>query len=336
MEITEIIRKGYEGNGISEAEAKRLLAEVKIGSRDMYLMMHAANALSRRQFGNRAEIHAQIGLNWDLCSKNCDFCVFGKKHGLATPPRELPEEEVMKRAKDFERAGANAIFLMSTADYNLDRFLSMGRKVRDALEENMPLVANVGDFGSSEASELLDAGFTAIYHVKRLKEGIDTAIDPKDRVRTIGAARKAGLDLSFCVEPIGPEHSAEELVDAIFTGKENGASVMATMRRISIPGTPLHKNGQINEIELARVEAVVRLAMGTSIRAMGVHEPNMLSLLAGGNQIYAETGPNPRDTQGETSEGRGKKVETCRQMLWEAGYETFSGPAESLQGPLRK
>ncbi len=125
-------------------------------------------------------------------------------------------------------------------------------------------------------------------------------------------------------------------MEAMFFGKEFEASVMATMRRIPVPGTPLHEKGQITELEQAKIEAVTRLVMGDSIRAMGVHEPTIPSLIAGGNQIYAETGPNPRDTEEETSRGRGKKVEDCRHMLNEMGYRTFDGPAASLQGPLRE
>jgi len=142
--------------------------------------------------------------------------------------------------------------------------------------------------------------------------------------------------LSYCVEPIGPEHTNEEIVDAIMLGRELQPTVMATMRRIDVPNTPLSSYGQISELELAKIEAVTRLSVGEAILAMGVHEPNNPSLLAGANQVYAETGPNPRDTLVDTSQGRGFSVERCRQMLREIGYQPREGPAESLQGPLRR
>jgi len=336
LEIESILKRTENGDGLSREEAITLLREIECGSREMYLLMYAADRLSRKQFGNKGEIHAQIGLNWGPCSKNCDFCVFGEKHGIASETIELEEDEVVRRAREFERAGANAIFLMTIADYEFSKFLEIGKSVRKAIDRNMPLVANIGDFGPAEAEELVEAGFTAIYHVIRLREGINTQIDPQVRMRTIRAAKDAGLDLSFCVEPIGPEHTPEELVDAIFLGKELAPTVMATMRRIAVPATPLYEGGQIPEIELAKIEAVTRLVMGKDIMAMGVHEPNVPSLLAGCNQIYAETGPNPRDTEEETSRGRGRTVDACKQMLWEVGYQTFTGPARSLQGPLRE
>lgn len=54
----------------------------------------------------------------------------------------------------------------------------IGMAVREVIPSRMPLVANIGDYGISEAKELLDAGFTATYHVVRLREGIDTKINP--------------------------------------------------------------------------------------------------------------------------------------------------------------
>ena len=201
----------------------------------------------------------------------------------------------------------------------------MGKAVRKVLDPNMPLVANVGDFDTVQAKELVDAGFTAIYHVVRLREGVDTKIEPSTRLTTIKSAKAAGLDLSYCVEPIGPEHSHEEIVDAMLLGRELKPSVMATMRRIAVPGIELSRFGQISEIELAKIEAITRLAIGGSIRAMGVHEANSHSLTAGANQIYAETGSNPRDEFEDTVKGRGLTVENCRQMLSEAGFSPRDG-----------
>ncbi len=194
MSLEEIIDKGTEGEGISREEAERLLKGVALNSKEMFLMMHAADSLSRDHFADRGEIHAQIGLNWGSCSKNCDFCAFGEKHGLIDGSKKLSQEEVQGRAIDFGKAGANAIFLMPTADYEFERLLHIGEAVRSVIDDRMPLVANVGDFSSSEAHDLIDAGFTAIYHVLRLREGEDTEIDPEERKETIRVARSAGLD----------------------------------------------------------------------------------------------------------------------------------------------
>ncbi|MEG0388932.1 MAG: radical SAM protein, partial [Niameybacter sp.] len=96
--------------------------------------------------------------------------------------------------------------------------------------------------------------------------------------------------------------------------------VMAAMRRIPVPGTPLFEKGQISAVELAKIVATIVLCMRPS-RAMGVHEPTPICLIAGSNQIYAEVGINPRDCIAETKGSRGFSVADAEAMLKEASWE---------------
>jgi biotin synthase len=57
------------------------------------------------------------------------------------------------------------------------------------------------------------AGIDGVYHVCRLGEGAYTKLDPKPRIATMENAKRAGLELLDCLEPIGPEHTANELVN---------------------------------------------------------------------------------------------------------------------------
>lgn len=319
--VQHVLDKALSGEELSWADAEVLLA-VDYNSEEMYSLMSCANLLSRRMFNEKGEIYAQIGINSNPCSKNCSFCSLAKKHGLLGEGYELTEVEVLQKVKDFVDSGANEIFIMTTADYDFERFLSIGRSVKKSLPKDMKMVANIGDFGPEQAAALLEAGFTGAYHVCRLREGKDTQIDPETRKATLTAIRDSKLELYYCVEPIGPEHTKKELIAEMFRAKEYGVSVMAVMRRIPVPGTPLAKLGQITELELSKIAAVTRLVAGDTIRAMGVHEPSILSLIAGANQIYAETGSNPRDTREDTSKGRGFSVADAKRMLWEAGYRT--------------
>ena len=329
--VQSILDQALAGREVDREQALELM-RIDERSPEMYAIMSVANELTRREFRNRGEVYAQVGINFWPCAESCAFCSFGTKWKLVQSPVEFSAEEVVARAKGFEHAGANAIYLMATADYPFHRFIEVARAVRKGLAADMPMVANVGDFNLEQAKELVDAGFQAIYHVCRLREGIDTSLDPVERVQTIKAATNVGLNLSYCVEPIGPEHSAEELVEEMFRGRRLGAVSLASMWRVPVPGLPLSKFGKISEVNLAKVVAVTRLVGGKSIRAMGVHEPRILPLVAGANQVYAETGPNPRDTLEDTSEGRGFGVEACKTLLREAGYIPLEGPTRVFRG----
>ncbi|MDQ0285259.1 biotin synthase [Desulfofundulus luciae] len=331
-EIEKILDKALAGEQITRQEAVKLL-QVDENSPELYAIMSVANTLTRRHFGDKGEVWAQVGINIWPCPKSCAFCTFGEKWGVFTSRVELSLEEVVSRAKAFEDAGANAIFLMTTADYPFGRFLEIAKAVREVLSPDMPMVANIGDFGPEEAEKLLEAGFQGAYHVFRLREGRDTEIDPKVRLRTLETIRDFGLALAYCVEPIGPEHSPEELVEEMFRGKDYLAASLAAMWRVPVPQTPLYKYGMISQWTLAKAVAVTRIVVGDSIKAMGVHEARILPLRAGANQIYAETGPNPRDVLEDTSKGRGFTVEDCKELLVEAGYTPLEGPSGAF--PVR-
>lgn len=99
----------------------------------------------------------------------------------------------------------------------------------------MRLVANVGDFGPAYAAALKEAGFTGVYHIHRLREGTDTNARPQARIRTMDAVRGAGLELYYCVEPIGPEHTHQELVDEMLRIRDYPVGVMAVMSALPCP-----------------------------------------------------------------------------------------------------
>ena len=187
------------------------------------------------------------------------------------------------------------------------------------MPEDHRFVANIGDFDYETAKKLKAIGFTGAYHINRLREGKDTLIESKQREITIDNIIRAGLELYYCVEPIGPEHNYDEIADEIIRAKELKVNVMAVMRRTPVPGTPLFSGGKISLIELIKIAAVTNLAVNPS-RAMNVHEPTVMALLAGVNQLYAEVGANPRDVKSDTEENRGFTPIKAWEMLEEGGY----------------
>ena len=193
-------------------------------------------------------------------------------------------EETVELARELAASGIEDLFLMTTAEFPQEKFLAYGRAVRAVLPPQMRLVANVGDFGPAYAAALKEAGFTGVYHIHRLREGTDTNARPQARIRTMDAVRGAGLELYYCVEPIGPEHTHQELVDEMLRIRDYPVGVMAVMKRIAVPGTPLGSQGEISAAQLAKICAVTTLTARPP-RAMCVHEPDELCLMAGANQI---------------------------------------------------
>jgi len=316
-----ILDAALSGTAPSREECRHLLS-VHETSPDARMLMAVADQVSRKKFGNEAILLGQIGVETAPCPGECDFCAFNRSRGQ-TATEALTVDAIQQKARDFTAGGdLYALFLMTMHDWDLARLEQAVVASRAAIPNHTRLVVNVGDFGLERAKRLKDLGVSGAYHVLRLREGTDSQLRPDARLRTIDAVREAGLDFYYCVEPIGPEHTPDELVEQMFVGVERGSFQHAAMRRVAIPGSKLHAKGQITNLRLAQVTAVVALAT-LNVREttnIAVHEPNLLGRVAGANAIYAETGANPRDTLKDTAEGRGLDVSAARRMLHEAGF----------------
>ncbi|TVS09161.1 MAG: radical SAM protein [Planctomycetaceae bacterium] len=284
--------------------------------------MAVADTVSRRRFGHEAMLLGQIGIETAPCPGDCGFCVFGESH-TQIPKNTLSMEEILARAEAFTRRGdLYALFLMTMHDFTNERLLEIIQAVRKCIPPETQIVVNIGDFDIAQGQQLRSAGVHGAYHVCRLREGTDTSLSPEDRKKTFRTIRDAGLDFYYCCEPIGPEHTPEELVEQIFLGVGYGCFQHAAMRRVFVSGMPLSDRGQITELRLAQIVAVVTLAtLGCQeTQNIAVHEPNLLGLTAGANVVYTETGANPRDTEVDTSSNRGLDMPAARKMLYEAGF----------------
>ncbi len=324
--IRRIIEKSLNGEDLGAEEIAGLF-EIPLFSPESALLLSAARKKSDRASGGLAEVHAQVGLNIAPCPRNCLFCAFAARNKVFREKINLPLEEVLAFARQFESDDANAVLLMATADYPMAKYLEYAREVRKSLRPETVLIANVGDFTRREAQELRDAGFTGIYHALRLGEGRDTTIPPEKRIETLRNAREAGLTVGTCVEPVGPEHTVRELVEKTLITREARPGYSGSARRVPIPDTQLAKHGMVSQAKMAHLLAVVRLALGYDVPGNCVHEPSVIGAAAGANLLWAEKGSNPRDTEKETEGKRGMTVAECARVLEEAEWEVLSGPS---------
>ncbi len=326
MQIDELLKKSQNGEPFSTEELVQMLRYAP-DSPESYRIMAASNRISKELSGNRAEVHAQFALNLAPCACNCAFCSFAQKNGVFTRETRISPEEAVAQARQFEQDGASAVFVMTTAFYPFELFLEISREVRRNLKPQTVLVANIGDQPPQNARQVKDAGFTGVYHAVRLREGSDTGIPSRRRKASIKNFLEAGLSVGTCVEPVGPEHTNEEIAEMIlFTGSFNPAYSGAA-RRIPIPGTDMARLGMISELRMAQIVAVTRLGVPRSVTGNCTHEPCTLGAVAGANLFWAESGANPRDTRERTEEGRGETVRSCRILFQESGWELLEGPS---------
>lgn len=327
MDIYDIVQKGLEGKGLSGHEVLKLY-EVDETSKEAAYIRWAGQELSMQAADGVAEIHAQIGLNSTICPKNCKFCSFAASNGARKGKYELPKEDVLEYAKIYEEDGANLILMLTTASYSFNKLVDMVGSVREVISPDMPLLVNTEDMTLERAKALKEVGAQGAYHAIRMREGIDTGIPVEDRMSTFAYMREAGLKLSTCVEPVGPEHTPEELTEATMRCISTNPKTSGVGKRIAVPGTELYDLGMLTDVANANMVAIYRLATGLDLR-LNCSANTVMTAASGANLAWAEVGTNPRDTVERTEHGgRGASMATQRKMFKASGWQILDGPSK--------
>lgn len=327
MNIHDIIKKTNAQDTFTREDVIGMLS-LNPTSREAAVLMGEASRISRMLTDNSAEVHGQFALNLAPCPVNCEFCAFSSNYGIFKDKKELTVDECVAYAKNFDDTPENAsVFLMTTANYDFGKLIEIASEVKKIIKKDTPMIANVGDMTAEKAQKMKDAGFTGTYHAIRMGEGNSTKAPLAQRLKTIRHFQDAGLVVGTCVEPIGPEHTNEEIADKILLAASFDPAFSGAMRRITIPGSTLEKYGMISELRLAQIVAVTRIATPFSVKGNCTHEPNVLGAVAGANLLWAEVGGNPRDTAEKTEESRGVSVGDCADILREAEWKVSTAPS---------
>lgn len=247
--LKTILEKAWSGTPLTRSNLRYLLSIDAHSTFSTYIRQ-SATILTRLWTENSAAILGSIGIEISPCLGGCQFCSFGYAHTNLTPYR-MEESELQQKILDFcANDDVYGIVLVTMHHYNPEYLLRMTRCALDTVPRGTQIWLNIGDCTPDFLQELAKMGATGIYHVCRLREGIDTALRPEDRLATMRNAKEAGLKVFTCCEPIGPEHTLDELVDNIFLAIDLGLDIHAAMPRVAVPGSPMAHLGTIDEDRL--------------------------------------------------------------------------------------
>ncbi len=325
--IEKAERNVLDGKALERAELVRLLS-IDPDSEACERLGQAARRVASHVTGDRAYLWGAMGVDYKACPMNCDFCSLGEAWGIVATDRErdFSEEEIIESVRDYAENKVRWIVLRTTEFYSLDVLSELIGKIRGAVPGSYEIGLNVGEFDLEKANALHRAGVDFIYHSLRLGEGRDTRFNPVERLKTLGAVKDSPLKLVFLVEPIGVEHSNEEIADICLCAIEHKAVVTGGMARVPVPGTPLGVHPQISENRLAQIVAVTRLAGGSRVPDICVHPATPKALRFGANVAVVETGSIPRDSCCLPKEKWNQfDAQTAEKWFEQAGYTLCAG-----------
>lgn len=148
--VKHIVDRARAGKQLDAGEIRELFS-VPTFSEEAFYIQFAAREMSQETSDGKAEIHGQIGIDNNACSNNCLFCSFAACNRVFQKQNVMSFEEILEKVQNFEKNGANAIYLMTTASFQFEKFIKIVREIKRHLKEDTVLIANLPDFGYQEA-----------------------------------------------------------------------------------------------------------------------------------------------------------------------------------------
>lgn len=286
--LRSIIERGLQGENpeideVMEASAQCTTEELSA----------AADLLRRRWSGDRVDTCSIVNARSGRCGEDCKWCAQSAHHSTGVTEYEyIPYAEALRHAIHNSDRGVHRFSLVTSgrrvSAANLQRFCSIYRDI--AAKTPIHLCASMGLLSADELRELRSAG------VERYHCNLETAASffptlctthtHADKLRTIAAAREAGMEV--CSGGIiGMGETMRQRLELAAEARDAGSVSMPVNFLNPIPGTPLEDTPLLEEEELIRSVAMMRIvAPKVSIRFAGgrarVSEEGTRRLLKGG------------------------------------------------------
>lgn len=328
--LNEVMARAIAGHVPSREEILFLLG-LNPEAPEVEILRQQADIMAKKVTNGIGRIWSAVGIDNRLCPMSCDFCSFGEKWRLVDGDSEWPVENVIQTARRSVQEGASWFTLRTTEYYSASRLIELAHQVRREVPGDYALVVNTGELDQGKARRLHEAGVTGVYHTLRLGEGTNTRFAPELRLQTLAAVRDSSLELYHMVEPLGQEHTNDEIADRLLIANEYGASLSGVMARVNVKGTPFGGSVPVSEARVSQITAISRICGGSAIRDICVVPPTVRSLCSGANAVTVEVGAVPRSERTEQSRAWNNfDIARAGEMLRQAGYKT---PLQTCKEP---
>lgn len=296
---------------------------VRLSAAPLEELAAAADEIRFRFCQNRFDLCAIVNGKCGKCTEDCIYCAQSAHYKTACTEKYplLPAEELVRQAGRSGHLGVRRFSIVTSgkrlSDNELDQVCESIREIR--LRTGVEVCVSFGLLGERQFRRLKDAGVSRVHcnleSSARFFPKICTTHSFIDKVETLKAARRAGLDV--CSGGIlGLGETMEDRIDMCLTVRELGVRSIPLNLLNPIPGTPCEHNRVLSGDELCAVAAVFRFLV-----------PDAFIRLAGGRSLIRDRGGKcfrsgaNAAISGDMLTTAGVTVRTDLEMIKSLGYE---------------
>jgi biotin synthase len=307
------------------------------GDVELLPLLAAAFEPRRRHFGRKVMVHVLNNVQNGLCPEDCGYC--SQSRDATAAMRTYPmkgDDAIFAEAEKAARAGATRYcMVLSGRGPTLERTRRLAELVRE-IKRRWPIEVclSVGLLEEEHARILADAGLDRLNHNLNTSEShygeICTTHDYADRVRTLVAAKKCGIEPCSGLI-VGMGEQSRDVVEVAFALRELEVPSIPVNFLIPIEGNRVVSDGSLTPERCLRVLALMRLVNPRAeVRAAAGREGHLRALgplvLWPANSLFVEGYLTTR----------GDAIRDTYRMIREAGFEVDGNPAydrEAYEGP---
>ena len=318
--IKECQEKVFSGNHISADDAEKLL-----NIPDEYLkdLARCANEITRDFNGEKVDVEQLNNIKKNACSEDCTFCGQSAFFDTGIETYQLPSpEEVVSKAKKAKDEGAESYCLVAAwrepSKKDFEKVCKIITEINDKV--GISVECSLGFLTEEQAKKLKEL------RVKRYNHNLETAKSKfpeictthtyEDRLKTLGIARDAGLEL--CTGGIiGLGETREQRLELTLELARLFPEEVTINILVPVPGTPLELQTDLPNSEIVRMFSVIRFLLPESvIKISGGRETQ----LDDSGEELLQSGANGIITSGYLTMG-GNEAQKDRQMIEKIGLQ---------------
>jgi len=318
--IKECQEKVFSGIHISSEDAQKL---INIPDENLKDLAKCANEITRDFNGDKIDVEQLNNIKKNACSEDCTFCGQSAFFDTGIESYQLPSpEEVVIKAQKAKDEGAESYCLVaawrepSSIDFEkvCTIIIEINNKVGISVE------CSLGFLTPKQATRLKEL------KVKRYNHNLETAKSKfpeictthsyEDRLKTLGIAREAGLEL--CTGGIiGLGETRNQRLELTLELARLYPEEVTINILVPVPGTPLELQTDLPNSEIVRIFSVIRFLLPESvIKISGGRETN----LDDSGEELLQSGANGIITAGYLTMG-GNEAEKDRKMIEKIGLQ---------------